>query len=585
MLRTLWARLSNLLQHPRRKLFQVVLVSAAGGLAEAAVLVLIVRIAVSLNDGSPSRALRLPILGSEPTIGWLLWAGVGFVILGTILDLFLARLTARMSSEVLANSRSQAVGAFLRATWARQAQDREGALQETISTLAMQSSLLALTFASGLAAALNLLTLLVVATLVDPVAMIVVLLFGAGLFAALRPMATMTRRRAKLFVASNSNFAEEVSKISSLAMELQVFGVQETAALNLEALNAGAAKRQFDTRFASRFGSMLYRDVAVLFLVGALGGLYILGNGAITGVSTVIILVVRALSSAQNMQVSLQTLNEQSPNLDSLEARLRSLEESAVTLGNAPLIEFRSIEFAGMGYEYVPGIGALEDVSLRIEAGEIIGIIGPSGGGKSTFVQVLLRLRTPQTGTVTLNGEPYESFSASDWAKMVAFVPQEPKLMEASVADNITFLRGGFHHTDVVKAAEAAHVADEIRALRGGFDAQLGPRGGGLSGGQKQRVAIARAIVGRPQLLVLDEPTSALDVQSERLLQQTIANLKGSTTIVIVAHRLSTLQYCDRLLVLRNGRVEKIGTPDDLAREPGFYKSITTDLAAIGDGQ
>ena len=128
--------------------------------------------------------------------------------------------------------------------------------------------------------------------------------------------------------------------------------------------------------------------------------------------------------------------------------------------------------------------------------------------------------------------------------------------MEASVADNIAFLRPGIDRADVEAAADAAHVGAEIRALPDGFDTVLGPRGSGLSGGQKQRIAFARALAGLPRLLVLDEPTSALDGESERRIQETIDELKGRVTMVIVAHRRSTLDVCDRVISMRGGRIE-----------------------------
>jgi ABC-type multidrug transport system fused ATPase/permease subunit len=273
-------------------------------------------------------------------------------------------------------------------------------------------------------------------------------------------------------------------------------------------------------------------------------------------------------------------LRQDLPNLESFERRVGDLQAEVAVFGAVPITEIRSVEFCNVEYEYIPGSPSLRGVSLRLEPGEVVGIVGPSGGGKTTLVQVLLRLRTPSKGTVLINGRPYEEFDTGCWADLMAMVPQEPRLMEASLADNISFLRKGISRAQIEQAADDAHVGADIRRLVQGFDTKLGSRGYGLSGGQKQRVAIARALVGRPKLLVLDEPTSALDVNSERLLQETIATLKGSVTMVIVAHRLSTLDVCDRLLVLRDGQVEAFGCRADLERESDFYQSIIAGLGA-----
>jgi len=279
------------------------------------------------------------------------------------------------------------------------------------------------------------------------------------------------------------------------------------------------------------------------------------------------------------VQSGLQNMNELAPNLELLHARLLSFESSTSSTGTRPLARMGSIEFLNVSYAYRPGDDAIRNISIRIHRGETLGIVGPSGGGKSTFVQLLLGLRPPASGTITIEGVPHDDVIPADWASLVALVPQEPSLMEASVADNIRFLRDGISRTRVEEAARAAHVFHDLKALPDSFDTLLGPRGRGLSGGQKQRVVIARALAGSPELLVLDEPTSALDIHSERLLQETIAELKGSITIVIVTHRLATLKYCDRLLVISDGAIEMVGTPSELVRQPGFYQSVqSTDV-------
>jgi len=208
----------------------------------------------------------------------------------------------------------------------------------------------------------------------------------------------------------------------------------------------------------------------------------------------------------------------------------------------------------------------------------VLGVVGPSGGGKSTLVQVLLRLRLPRSGSVLVNGVPYQEHRDSDWTRLVTLVPQEPRLMEASIAENIRFFRSGISDEQVRSAARAAHVEAEMIAQSHGFDTVLGPRGSGLSGGQKQRLAIARALVGKPAVIVLDEPTSALDAESERLVQDTIRELKGTVTFVIVAHRATTLALCDRLVVVRNGSVEQVASLIDLP--PDVLPDVLPDPTA-----
>lgn len=553
MILSIWRLLRPSLRRPVRGMVILAVASAISGVAEASVLVIIVNAALTITSGDASAAIDLPIYKGHVGIGGLLWTGGA---LGMVLALFhtvIAYLSAVLSSEVLHSTRQRAIDAYGRASWPAQSREREGSLQETVSTLAVKSSALALYFVSAVSIALSLLALLLMAALVDVISMIVVLLFGLLLFAALRPLSLVTRRRAQSYVAASSELAEDVTRMASMAMELRLFGVQGTLGRELERSNVKVARRMRSTRFASRFGSTLYRDIALLFLLAAVTILHLSGGGQVSQIGAVVLLIVRSLAYAAQLQSTMQQINEEAPNLLMLESRLADMEEAQETTGSTRPVVPAEMRIVDASYEYETGVVALRDVNLTMAAGEAVGIVGPSGSGKSTLLQLLLRLRLPTSGQIYYGELPYQDIEADLWSRIAALVPQEPKLMEATIADNIRFLRDGISDEEVRAAADAAHVGKEIRRLTNGFDTMLGARGSGLSGGQKQRVAIARALVGHPHVLVLDEPTSALDSQSEQLLQETIRDLRGRITIVIVAHRLSTLDVCDRLLHIRDG--------------------------------
>jgi ATP-binding cassette, subfamily B, bacterial len=561
-----WRQLSEMVAHPNRRLLAAAVSGTVAGLAEAAALVLVVRTAVDLAidaDDSPPLSAMLGGLSSAGQLG----VAAALLVAAMLLHAVIASTSARIYSDVLFHSRDRVLDSFGRASAERQTHEREGALQETVATLAAQSAQLATNFVGGCAALLGLIAVISVAAVVQPFATLVVVVFGVFLLAALRPLMLVTKRRAHRFVRANSAFAEDVAKSSSLAMEYRVFGVRDAANRDLRAANGATAQLGRRVRFVQRLGWALYRDVAMMFLVVAVGLLVLAGGEALLGAGTVVVLVVRALASAQSVQRSAQTVYELAPNLDTLLDRLASLDAASVSDGDRTLDDILAIEFDDVSYDYVAGDGALKDVTLRIDAGEVLGVLGPSGGGKSTFVQLLLRLRTPRSGRVLVNGEPYETFREQDWTRLVSLVPQEPQLMEGTIAENIRFLRPDIDDATVERCARAAHVADEIHAMPDGFSTVLGPRGVGLSGGQKQRLAIARALAGSPQLVVLDEPTSALDERSERLIRATIDELRGRVTMVIVAHRLTTLQSCERFVMLSDGRLESVGMPVELAAD------------------
>jgi ABC-type bacteriocin/lantibiotic exporter with double-glycine peptidase domain len=212
-----------------------------------------------------------------------------------------------------------------------------------------------------------------------------------------------------------------------------------------------------------------------------------------------------------------------------------------------------------VAFEYVAGRPVLSGVSFEVVRGEAIGIVGPSGGGKTTLTEILLKLRQPTAGRVVVNGGDLQHITPDSWARLVALVPQGNELILGTIFENIRFYRDGFSDSDIVQAATAAHLHDEISELPSGYETMVGPGARNMSGGQRQRLGIARALLGRPELLILDEPTSALDHNSEELIRQTLAELKqkGESTLLLVAHRPATLDVCNRFLMVEGGIVKE----------------------------
>jgi ATP-binding cassette subfamily B protein len=234
-------------------------------------------------------------------------------------------------------------------------------------------------------------------------------------------------------------------------------------------------------------------------------------------------------------------------------------------------VEFRHVSFA---YPGRPGVPVLENLSFRVAPGEKLALVGPSGAGKSTIFQLILRFYDPVSGTITFDGVGLTDTDPAALRSHIAVVPQETIVFAASVRDNIQFGRPDATDAEVEKAAEAAHATDFIRRLPSGFETPVGERGVTLSGGQRQRIAIARAILRRAPLLLLDEATSSLDAESETLVQQALKRLMLNRTSIVIAHRLATVQSCDRILVLDHGGIVEEGTHASLASAGGLYARL-----------
>ncbi len=234
-------------------------------------------------------------------------------------------------------------------------------------------------------------------------------------------------------------------------------------------------------------------------------------------------------------------------------------------------IVFEDVSFA---YETRREIPALREVSFRVAPGERIALVGPSGAGKTTVLQLLLRFYDPEAGTIRLDGVPIDKMRLTDLRRRLALVPQEPVIFAASVAENIRFGRPDATEAEVAAAAEAAAASEFIEKLPEGYDAFVGERGVLLSGGQKQRIAIARAILRDAPVLLLDEATSALDAESERAVQQAVDQLSHGRTTLVIAHRLATVKRADRILVMEDGRLAATGSHDELVAQGGLYARL-----------
>lgn len=236
-----------------------------------------------------------------------------------------------------------------------------------------------------------------------------------------------------------------------------------------------------------------------------------------------------------------------------------------------------AVTFAGVNFAYDDDSARqaiFSGLDLNIKPGEKIGLVGPSGGGKSTLTRLLLRFEDIDAGRITIDGQDIADVSQHSLRRAIAYVPQEPLLFHRSITDNIAYGRPDASLKDVRRAARLAHADGFITALNEGYDTVVGERGVKLSGGQRQRIAIARAILKDAPILLLDEATSALDSESEVLIQDALWKLMEGRTAIVIAHRLSTIQKMDRILVLDNGRIAEQGSHRVLLKRKGLYASL-----------
>jgi ABC-type multidrug transport system fused ATPase/permease subunit len=311
---------------------------------------------------------------------------------------------------------------------------------------------------------------------------------------------------------------------------------------------ARAQERRLRARYllpAVSYAVVLGAAVVALATTSAIDGLDLAATGG------AVLMVIRALVATQPLQESWSQAREAAPFLAAVTERIERYVGGDRDRGEGTAIQaINRIELRRAGYSYPDGTVGLDAVDLTLGPGELLGVAGPSGGGKSTLGQVLLRLRRPDTGAMLVNGGPEADLADEHWSRLVAFVPQDPLVFDGTLAENIDFFRD-LPASAVQEAARSAGLSTGDLTL----DRRVGPGRGTLSGGQRQRVAIARALAGGPDLIVLDEPTSALDHDTEAEVLELIRSLRSRATLVVVSHRPAPLAICDRVIHLAAGRV------------------------------
>ena len=434
-----------------------------------------------------------------------------------------------------------------------------------------------MTVSQLLTAALTVVGVLVMMVVISP---LLALIAVAGVPLSLIAIRAITRRSRTMFVAQWTNTGRlnaHIEETYSGFTVVRTFGHRESAERKFAALNDDVYHAGFGAQFYSGLigpASMLVGNLSYV-AVAVVGGYQVATGQTTLGNVQAFIQYVRQFNQPLTQVAGMyNTLQSGVASAERVFDFLDEAEESPSSATALPPGGGR-VEFCDVTFGYRPGSPVIQHVSLVAEAGSTVAIVGPTGAGKTTLVNLLMRFYDADSGRILLDDMDIREVSRQSLRSRIGMVLQDTWLFAGTIADNIAFGRPDATREEITEAARAANVDRFVRSLPDGYDTAVSDDGGSISGGEKQLITIARAFLARPQLLILDEATSSVDTRTELTVQQAMIELRRGRTCFIIAHRLSTIRDADLIVVMDGGRIVEQGSPDDLLARRGAYWAMT----------
>jgi len=473
-------------------------------------------------------------------------------------------------------TRKSLFAATMHSRWLSLANHKVGYVDRTILYDVQQTADALNQISSSIFTITSLTAYTLVALKISPSITLATLAFGGALFFIFKPLYYTTRKLAEKIGLTFKFASHRINESLIGAKTIKISGVEENM---IELGNEHFTQlklAKIRTAFLGYLIGLSTEPVAISFIAVLFFFSYrqISFNVIVFGVTMYI--VQKIFAFVQSLQGQVQNINQSISYIKVVNAYSEEVRASQEISHGKEKFKFnKNLEFRNISFHYDKQRQdkVLDNISFKVERGSMTAILGPSGSGKTTIVDLLLRLFEPTSGNVYIDELDIAEISLPSWRQHIGYVPQDTFLINDTIENNIRFYNNKINSQDIAEAIKLANLDDLMIELTDGLQTMVGERGIKLSGGQRQRIALARALARKPEILILDEATSNLDTDSESKIQSAINNLRGKITILFITHRISSITSADQIIVIKNSKVEEIGTPEILMNNPNSYFS------------
>jgi ATP-binding cassette, subfamily C, bacterial len=489
-----------------------------------------------------------------------------------IVTLIFNYIRIKIDTDYELTTRSDLFKSSLGARWSYLLKQKIGYLETVLMTDVVKGSLILRQISNVIMVTTGLIMYTLVAINISLEITLVTLALGGVFFLMFKPLMYKTRKYAARTTTANKEVSHYVNE--------KIVGMKTVKSMHIGEEIVRRGKDYFYelkdlkmmTFFFSTFSSTLVQPISLIFIVIVFAVSYKMPMFNFAAFAAVVYLIQRIFQYIQSLQSNMHQISDAVPYLKAVLDYQQEADEMREKFNIGEPFRFKkSLSFKNVEFSYHENQPILKDISFDIEKGEMVGLIGQSGSGKTTIVDLMLRLFNIEKGEILLDGKNIDDIGLKQWRGSIGYVSQDVFLLNATISDNIRFFDKTITNNDITKAAKMANIYDFVQSSPEGFNTVVGERGIVLSAGQRQRVSIARVLARNPQLLILDEATSALDNESEAKIQQVIENLRHKVTVLVVAHRLSTVMNVDKLIAIESGKIIEEGKPKDLLAKKESY--------------